>query len=156
PTTVPATNHCRDGTTHVTQAATGYDPYDPAVLDDPYPAYRELRDQDPVHRHEGRDGEFYVLSRFDDIWTAVRDTDTFSSASGITFRNEPVELGLAPTIVMLDPPAHTRLRGLIGAAFTPRRVGQLEDDLRAFVGTRIDVMERHAADGAPVDLHRDF
>src|SRR5690348_8114792 len=49
-----------------------YDSYDPAHLDDPYPAYRQLRDSDPVHLHAGRDGDpdFYVLSRFADIWDA--------------------------------------------------------------------------------------
>jgi hypothetical protein len=135
-----------------------YDPYDPTALENPYDAYRELRDHDPVHLHEGRGGDrdFYVLSRFDDIWDTVRRPDVFSSASGITFRDETTELGLAPTIVMLDPPVHTRLRGLIGSAFTPRRVARLEDELRAFVRSRIDVMERKAADGEPVDLHRDF
>jgi cytochrome P450 len=51
---------------------------------------------------------------------------------------------------------HTRLRALVGAAFTPRRVGELEHELRAFVRSRIDLMERKAADGAPVDLHQDF
>jgi cytochrome P450 len=135
-----------------------YDPYDPAALADPYPAYRQLRDDDPVHLHGGQGGDpdFYVLSRFADIWDAVRRPELFSSAQGITFRNEIIELGLAPTIVMLDPPLHTRLRALIGSAFTPRRVARLEDELRAFVRTRIDVLERKAADGEPVDLHRDF
>jgi len=135
-----------------------YDPYDPAHLEDPYPAYRHLRDNDPVHRHQGRAGDpdFYVLSRFQDIWDAVRRPELFSSAHGITFRNEVSELGLAPTIVMLDPPVHTRLRALVGSAFTPRRVGALEQRLRHFVRDRIGDMERKAADGAPVDLHRDF
>jgi hypothetical protein len=135
-----------------------YDPYDPRLLDDPYPAYRQLRDHDPVHRHAGRQGDddFYVLSRFEDIWDAVRRPELFSSAHGITFRNEIAELGLAPTIVMLDPPVHTRLRGLIGSAFTPRRVAALEHELREFVGTRIDRLERRTADGETPDLHRDF
>ncbi|MDT4922924.1 MAG: cytochrome family [Pseudonocardiales bacterium] len=135
-----------------------YDPYDPAVLENPYPAYRQLRDTDPVHLHQGQggDGDFYVLSRFEDIWQAVRRPELFSSAQGLTFRNESRELGLAPTIVMLDPPLHTKLRGLIGAAFTPRRVLDLEDELRGFVRTRIELMERKAADGEPIDLHRDF
>ena len=135
-----------------------YDPYDPAVLDDPYEAYRWLRDNDPVHLHHGRgaDGEFYVLSRFADIWDAVRDPATFSSAQGLTFRNESAALGLAPTIVMLDPPVHTKLRALIGAAFTPRRVTRLEHELRAFVRQRIAVMEDKTAAGEPVDLHQDF
>jgi cytochrome P450 len=135
-----------------------YDPYDPALLEDPYPTYRQLRDDDPVHLHAGQDGDpdFYVLSRFEDIWDAVRRPDVFSSAQGITFRNEIAELGLAPTIVMLDPPVHTRLRALIGSAFTPRRVSQLEDELRAFVRGRIDVLETKVADGEAVDLHKDF
>ena len=61
-----------------------YDAYDPAVLTDPYPAYRNLRDNDPVHRHAGQggDADFVVLSRFEDVWNAVRDHTTFSSASG--------------------------------------------------------------------------
>jgi cytochrome P450 len=135
-----------------------YDPYDRALLENPYPAYRQLRDEDPVHLHAGRDGDpdFYVLSRFEDIWESVRRPDLFSSAHGITFGNEITELGLAPTIVMLDPPVHTRLRGLIGSAFTPRRVSRLEDELRTFVRGRIELMRRKAADGEPVDLHRDF
>jgi cytochrome P450 len=141
-----------------TRAPVAYDPYDPAVLDDPYQAYRQLRDTDPVHLHHGRgaDGDFYVLSRFADIWDAVRDTATFSSAHGLTFRNESEALGLAPTIVMLDPPVHTKLRALIGSAFTPRRVMRLEDELRAFVRERVAVMEQRAAGGEPVDLHQDF
>jgi cytochrome P450 len=135
-----------------------YDPYRPESLADPYPAYRWLRDNDPVHLHHGRgeDGDFYVLSRFADVWDAVRDPQTFSSAHGITFRNEVAELGLAPTIVMLDPPVHTRLRSLIGAAFTPRRVGELEAAIRDFARERVSAVSRAAADGVPVDLHQDF
>jgi cytochrome P450 family 130 len=135
-----------------------YDPYEPAALENPYPGYRQLRDLDPVHRHHGRngDGDFYVLSRFADIWDAVRRPDLFSSAQGITFRNERRDLNLAPTIVMLDPPVHTQLRALVGAAFTPKRVSQLADELRAFVRTRISALERKVSDGEPVDLHQDF
>ena len=135
-----------------------FDAYDPAVLADPYPAYRSLRDNDPVHLHRGKggDADFYVLSRFADIWDAVRRPETFSSAQGITFRNEIRELGLAPTIVMLDPPVHTALRSLIGSAFTPRRVAELEAGIREFARGRIAAMERCVADGGTPDLHQDF
>lgn len=133
----------------------GYDPLDPAVLDDPYPAYRALREHDPVHHHA--DPEFWALSRFQDVWEAVRDPELFSSAAGLTFwPDEIARLGLAPTIVMLDPPRHTELRRLIGQAFSPRRVSLLEDAIREFVVARIQHMAHRAADGAPVDLHRDF
>jgi cytochrome P450 len=135
-----------------------YDPYDPQMLADPYPAYRWLRDNDPVHLHHGRngDGDFYVLSRFADIWDAVRRTEVFSSAQGITFRNEVAELGLAPTIVMLDPPVHTGLRRLIGSAFTPRRVNELESAIRRFAQGRLAAMEAKVADGLVVDLHQEY
>ena len=105
--------------------AVRYDPLDPAILADPYAAYRELRDHDPVHRHSVTGGaraaesgetgpSFVVLSRFADIWDAVRQPARFSSAQGLTFwPDEITRLGLAPTIVMLDPPRHTELRRLI-------------------------------------------
>ncbi|MCO5974244.1 cytochrome P450 [Actinoallomurus soli] len=132
-----------------------YDPFDEAFQIDPYPAYRELRDHDPVHRHS--EPPFWALSRFDDIWNAVRDNERFSSAQGLTFHPDEIgTLGLAPTIVMLDPPRHGRLRALIGKGFTPRRVAALEDLIRAFARTRIAELERKAADGEPIDLHRDF
>jgi cytochrome P450 len=132
-----------------------YDPLDAAFQRDPYPAYRALRDEDPVHRHA--DPPYWALSRFEDVWTAVRDVDTFSSAQGLTFHPDEIgTLGLAPTMVMLDPPRHTQLRALVGKAFTPRRVAGLEDRIRRFVRSRIDRMQQLAVDGAPVDLHRDF
>lgn len=132
-----------------------YDPFDPGFQADPYPAYRRLRDEEPVHRH----GEppFWALSRFEDVWAATRDAEAFSSAQGLTFHPDEIgTLGLAPTIVMLDPPRHTVLRRLISHGFTPRRTAALEGLLRKFVRSRIAVMERRAADGETPDLHRDF
>lgn len=132
-----------------------YDPFDDAFQADPYPAYRCLRDDDPVHRHH--DPPFWALSRFDDIWQAVRDETTYSSAQGLTFHPDEIgALGLAPTIVMLDPPRHTKLRALIAKAFTPRRVNDLEPVIRTFVRERIADMQHAAGQGSPVDLHRDF
>jgi cytochrome P450 len=134
---------------------TGYDPLDPNFHRDPVPAYRALRDNDPVHRHT--DPPYWALSRFEDVWTAVRDVETFSSAQGLTFHPDEIgTLNLAPTMVMLDPPRHTQLRALVAKAFTPKRVAALEDAVRGFVRSRIAGFERRAADGAPVDLHRDF
>jgi cytochrome P450 family 130 len=136
-------------------AAVTYDPLDPDVLADPYPTYRRLRDDDPVHRND--EPPFWALSRFDDVWEAVRRPEVFSSAQGLTFYPDEIgRLGLAPTIVMLDPPRQTRLRGLISKGFTPRRIGALEEMLRTFVRRRIDAMERQAADAEPIDLHRDY
>lgn len=88
---------------------------------------------------------------------AVRRADLYSSAQGLTFYPDEIDkLGLAPTIVMLDPPRQTELRRLVSHGFTPRRIAALEDDLRRFVCSRITLMEVKAADGVPVDLHRDY
>ncbi|URM99514.1 cytochrome P450 [Actinomadura madurae] len=132
-----------------------YDPFDPGFQADPYPAYRRLRDDDPVHHHD--DPPFWALSRFEDIWAATRDADAFSSAQGLTFYPDEIgTLGLAPTIVMLDPPRHTVLRRLISHGLTPRRIAALEDLLREFARSRIRLMESKAAEGDTPDLHRDF
>jgi cytochrome P450 len=136
-----------------------YDPFDAAFQENPYPAYSWLRDHDPVHHHpaDSRAPAFWALSRFADVWDAVRRPEVFSSASGLTFfRDEIGQLGLPPTIVMLDPPVQTQLRALIGRGFTPRRVALLEDRIREFVRGRLAGVAVRAADGLSVDLHHDF
>jgi hypothetical protein len=136
-------------------SAPRYDPFADSFQLDPYPAYRELRDHDPVHRH--CDPPFWALSRFDDIWHAVRDSGSFSSAQGLTFYPDEIgTLGLAPTLVMLDPPRHGQLRALVSKGFTARRVTDLEELIREFARQRIAELERRVADHEPVDLHRDY
>ena len=92
------------------------------------------------HRPSGRS------RRFEHVWDAVRRPEVFSSASGLTFfRDEIGQLGLPPTIVMLDPPVQTRLRALIGRALhAPAR-----DSARGrHPGVRPEPDRRHDA-GAP-------
>jgi cytochrome P450 len=116
-----------------------YDPYDAATLHDPYPAYRRLRDEAPVYHQEERN--FWVLSRFSDVFAAVTDSATFSSAQGLTFEpDEILKLGLAPTLVMMDRPEHTTYRRLISRGFTPRNVAALEPAIRTFVRERVQAM----------------
>jgi cytochrome P450 len=138
---------------------TAFDPLDPDFLTDPYPGYAWLRDHDPVH-HRARDHRapgFWALSRFEHIWDAVRRPEVFSSASGLTFfRDEIDQLGLPPTIVMLDPPVQTRLRALIGRGFTPRHVTRLEESIRSFARRQVLELTRRSANGELVDLHSGF
>jgi cytochrome P450 family 130 len=115
-----------------------YDPFDPATHHDPYPVYRRLRDEDPVHRTSRG---FWVLSRFEDVFQAALDTATYSSAQGLTFEeNEIVTLGLKPTLVMMDRPRHSTFRRLISHGFTPRKVAELEPAVRAFVRSRVTAL----------------
>ncbi len=128
-----------------------YDPFSPELMADPYPFYEHLREDYPVYYNERLD--FYVLSRYDDIYRALRKPHIFSSADGLTPEKDEIsKLGLPPTFIMMDPPDHTRLRRLITKAFTPDTVKDMEPKIREFVVERINAMKAKAADGAHVDL----
>ncbi len=113
-----------------------YRPFGRDTWRDPYTLYRELLERDPVHFVP--DGGYWVVSRFQDVFEAARDTATFSSAQGLTFQNEIEAMGLLPTLVMMDPPEHTRFRRFVSRAFTPRQVATLEDALRRYVRDRVE------------------
>ncbi len=99
---------------------------------DPYPTYQELRGQTPMKMEflppgmaPGLDEALstWALMNYDDVFGALRDHETFSSA-----RNPLVEKGIFPQLVLImdDPPRHTRFRRLVNKAFTLRRVELLE------------------------------
>lgn len=98
---------------------------------DPYPGWAWLRENAPVYR-EPRFGS-YVLTRFDDVYNALRDHATFSSAAGIGPFGSGGAGGANATIVTSDPPRHTHLRNLVNRAFTPRTVAALEPRMQAIV-----------------------
>lgn len=128
-----------------------YDPFDPATIRDPFPTYRDLRDRAPVFHSE--EGDFYALSRFEDIFRALRDPSTFSSAGGLTpVKDEKKILGLAPTFLMMDPPDHTRLRKLVSKAFTRERVADLDARMKDFVRSRMDGALAKAGRDGSVDI----
>ena len=108
-----------------------YDPYTIELEDDPQSVYARLRDEAPVYHNEEKD--FWALSRFDDVEAAFRDIARFSSAHG----NILEVVKAAPRIpngmfINEDPPEHTIHRALVARTFTPRRMRDVEDRLRAF------------------------
>lgn len=109
-----------------------YNPYDLQMHIDPYPNYKQLRDEDPLHFNE--DMGFWALTRFDDIWRASRDWETFSSSMGPTLDEPPP----VPMMIAMDPPDHNRNRGLISQAFTPRAIQALEQDITDIVCRHLD------------------
>ncbi|MEV0296012.1 cytochrome P450 [Nocardia sp. NPDC050710] len=124
-----------------------YSPYDFDVHHDPYPYYARLRDQAPVYRNDTDD--FWALSRYADVAAALRDSDRFSSANGL--RMEPAFWGPQAeqffSFVAMDPPKHTRMRGLVVRAFTQHRVQALEPRLRTIAkGLLEPLLERGSFD----------
>lgn len=118
-----------------------YRPRSGAAWRDPWSSYRALRDEDPVHHVV--EGDYWVLSRFDDVFAAARDTTTFSSAQGLTHLYDDVAaagLGAATPMVFMDPPEHTEFRRLVAKGFTPRQVHELEPAVRRFVQRRLDTV----------------
>jgi cytochrome P450 family 130 len=120
----------------VTERTLEYRPFGRDTWRDPYPLYRRLRDEDPVHRSPGG---YWVLTQFQHVFDAARDTVTFSSAHGLTFDNEGANLGVQ-TMVFMDPPEHTRYRRLVSRGFTPRNVEALEPALRLHVRSHVQAL----------------
>jgi cytochrome P450 family 130 len=108
-----------------------YDPATAAFQQEMHTVYRTLRDDHPVHRTP--DGA-YVLSRFEDVWNAVNDWASFSSA-GVAEAAQ-----LQPQMIYMDPPNHTSLRRLVSRAFTPKRVVDLEPRMRAVADALLTTM----------------
>ena len=112
-------------------SVTEYNPFAPEVVENPYPYYTWLREEQPVYYNAATG--FWTISRYADVVAAARNVEVFSSAQGIG----PVKQGL-PMMITQDPPEHRRLRGLAGKAFTPRMVSQMERRIRDIVNELLD------------------
>jgi len=91
--------------------------------------YRTLRDEYPVYFDAAT--RQYVLSRFQDVWKAVSDPESFSS---IVAEAE----NFLPQMIYTDPPRHTLLRALVSRAFTPRRIIGIESTIRLTCDALLD------------------
>lgn len=108
---------------------------------DPFVQWRWLRANNPVHWHEPAElPGFWSLTRYEDVRSAYRDHETFSSAHGILLR--PADHGADPgggrTLALTDPPRHRRLRGVVDEWFTVRSVRALEEEMRDIARAVVD------------------
>jgi len=111
-----------------------YDPFAYDTHENPYPIYQQLRDEAPAYYNPQLD--FWALSRYADVRDALIDHDTFCSGQGFLLEDIG-ELAL-PMVLGMDPPDHTRLRGTISRAMTPRRVAALEEPIRRLARSLLD------------------
>ncbi len=116
-----------------------YNPLAARVVQDPYPTYARLRSRSPVHRSRVLDA--WVFTRYADVEAILRDYRRFSSVPS-TVQSKRQGSYRPPradwTMLFLDPPEHTRLRGLVNQAFTPRAVAALEPHIRAIMEQLLD------------------
>jgi len=115
----------------VTGSDVYFDPYDVAINEDPYPTYARLRDEAPLYHNERYD--FWALSRHEDVQKALANWQVFSSTRSDILDIMKADIELPKGVVMFeDPPVHTMHRGLLSRVFTPKRMAQLEDEVRRF------------------------
>jgi cytochrome P450 len=108
-----------------------YDPYDAAINADPYPTFRRLRDEAPIYYNERYD--VWALSRHADVEKGLVDWQTFSNRRSDILEIIQSGMDLPSGVVLFeDPPLHTMHRGLLSRVFTPRRMNELEDQVREF------------------------
>ncbi|HUY65513.1 MAG TPA: cytochrome P450 [Acidimicrobiales bacterium] len=150
-------------TTGPASARPVFDPFDPQWASDPFPLYADLRRRAPIHRN---DLGFWVLSRHADCLAVLRDRRASSDSLNVAvdrmpegFRtpvaeDDPVAAAMIEMRPFLfrDPPDHTRLRGLVSKAFTPKVVESLRTRTQQVVDELLDA----ALDADRVDLLEAF
>jgi len=111
--------------------------FNPGLLANPYPLYAMLRGSNPVFQVPvpvDVGAGVFLLTRHRDVQPALRDGRLSadrrkSDAIRLNLNRLPAQLAsdgnLVRSMLMMDAPDHTRMRGLVNKAFTPRRVAAL-------------------------------
>ncbi|MEY2489309.1 MAG: hypothetical protein QOC70_1251 [Verrucomicrobiota bacterium] len=118
---------------------------EPEVLANPYPLYHKLRSEDPVHWD--RFLHTWVVTRYPDVLNVLHSfsadrtpTPEQLTAMGLSGLN-PIAKVMVKQMLFMDAPAHTRLRGLASAAFTPRRVEVLRGHIQEIADDLLDQVQ---------------
>lgn len=131
---------------------------DPEVLANPYPLYRQLRETDPVYWDPYLHA--WVVTRYEDVVTVLHRFSADRTPTPEYFEMlgapevAPIAKVMVKQMLFMDPPSHTRLRKLCGAAFTPARVRVLHDHIQN-IATRLidDIIKRNTGE---FDVLADF
>ena len=132
----------------MSQTSPRFDPADPAFVRDPYPAYAALRERPGLARYEA--GGMWLVARHAEVDAVFRDRRlgrVFHPRRPEDFYG-PWNLVNVHSMLEMEPPDHTRLRGLVAKEFTPRRV----ESLRARIGELVDGLLAPIAERGEADL----
>ncbi len=124
--------------------------------------FENLRNESPVRWFEPRSSRlqrkcsgFWALTRYEDVYKAARNPRVFCSRFGIDIEETPPELGpVVKTMINMDDPEHFRLRRMVSAGFTPKRIASLDAHLRATAELIVDDVLERFGDGKEFDLVR--
>jgi cytochrome P450 len=115
-----------------------YDPYDYALDAHPHPMWKRMRDEAPLYYNENFD--FFAVTRFSDVRDMSADWRTYSSHYGSVLEliDHPEVLEQARNMLFEDPPIHDDHRSILARTFTPRRISNLEPQIRALCASYLD------------------
>ena len=127
-----------------------FNPFDPAFRVNPYPVYKRLLEEDPVHmtafgvRAFARYADQLAILKDHRRWTSDEQKSPLFEANREAARQalgpDADTLDLERPFLFRDPPDHTRLRGLVNKAFTPRVVEELRPRIQAIVDELLDAV----------------
>jgi len=121
-------------------------------MEDPYPLLRQLREEDPVHWSDSIGG--WILTRYDDMVVTFKDVSHFSNEGRLAKAVDylPAESRAEfktfvdhyrlKSLINSDPPDHTRYRGLVTKAFTPRVVEAMRPRIQEIVNELLDAVQQ--------------
>ncbi|MEU9880766.1 cytochrome P450 family protein [Streptomyces phaeochromogenes] len=126
------------------------------LLTHPYAVYDRLRDTARVHRVTGPDGSpAWLVTRYDDVREALADPllslDKRHALPG-GYKGFALPPALDANLLNMDPPDHTRIRRLVGRAFTTRRVEQLRAPIRRTADQLLDALGTNGGPHGSTDL----
>ena len=136
-----------------------YDLDSPEFLANPYPIFDQMRSNDPIYW--SAENSYWILTRYADIASLIQNENLSSNRIGAHARRMPDEAkehfrpfftAVSSWMLMIDPPDHTRLRGLVSKAFTPRVV----ENMRELVQELVDDMLAAVTDRGRMDVMTDL
>ncbi|MFD7462622.1 MULTISPECIES: cytochrome P450 [unclassified Streptomyces] len=138
-----------------------FDPWDPAFLADPYPAYAELRARGRVHYYAPTNQ--WLVPRHADVSALLRDrrlgrtyqhrfTHEDFGRTPPPPEHEPFHTLNDHGMLDLEPPDHTRIRRLVSKAFTPRTVERLKPYVERLAGELVDGLVRRGGGDLLADI----
>ena len=98
---------------------------------DPYPIYKRLREEDPVHWNA--EEEIWCISKLSDVQDISKDPHRFRSGDGVLLNDKYREVAPGESIISTDPPNHRQLRKLVHTAFARKRIAAMEERIRTLV-----------------------
>lgn len=143
------------------QFASEFNPFRPDFIANPYSSFAQARAEEPIFYSPQMD--MWIATKHDDLKDIMKDTEAFSSAGGFTAAAQasPVAFEVMGgldhplikySVINVDAPLHTRLRGALQKAFTPRQTSQLEPQIRELTSDLLDVFP----EGGPAEFVAGF